>query len=226
MQTSTKKGPAAVEKGITMLGAFRIWLIVCRLPWTTVGMAAKTRIPIFSICVRDAPEIMFVSSPAASMISWVTPSNRSPSMLATTLQMQASEKLSAREPRASPVIPMMPETSPKADSSVLTRGLPGTASMAAIFFRTSSVPVRKGLMYLTSMQSLRPGKWMRFPPGIDLPILYGVQPTCQAAARSLSTREAPVPAGPRRSAGRWRRRGPQAIGGSARAPRRRKRPSR
>ncbi|OPY08296.1 MAG: hypothetical protein A4E67_01021 [Syntrophaceae bacterium PtaB.Bin038] len=87
-----------------------------------------------------------MSSPVASMISWVTPSNRSPSMLATILQMQASEKLSARDPRASPVMPMMPETSPEAASSVLTRGLPGAASMCAIFFRTSSVPARKGLM--------------------------------------------------------------------------------
>jgi len=98
------------------------------------------------------------------MISWVTPSNRSPSMLATTLQMQASVKLSAREPRASPVMPMMPETSPKADSSVLTWGLPGTASMKAIFFRTSSVPLRKGLMCLTSMQAPRPGGMQAAPP--------------------------------------------------------------
>src|SRR5512139_2901275 len=80
-------------------------------------------------------------------------------MLETILQMHFSEKLSARDPTASPVIPMMPETSPEAVSSFFTEGFPGTASRKAIFFKTSRVPFRKGLMYLTSISVLRLLLW-------------------------------------------------------------------
>jgi len=101
--------------------------------------------------LREDPEIILVSSPTASRTALSISVCFSPSIFSTIPIIQASLKLMAREPLASPVIPMMPEMSPQAVSSVFAKGLPGTGLMKAIFSMTSIVPYIKGLINLTSI---------------------------------------------------------------------------
>jgi len=72
-------------------------------------------------------------------------------MLETIFRMLLSLKLSASEPRAAPVRPMIPEMSPRARLSFLRKGFPALGSTNAMVFRTCTVPLRKGLMNRTSM---------------------------------------------------------------------------
>ena len=64
-------------KGSEMTGSLVIKLISTFWPTTTVGSAALSLYPSFSICTLVCPEMIFVSSPMASTTSGVTPGTSS-----------------------------------------------------------------------------------------------------------------------------------------------------
>jgi len=99
---------------------------------------------------------MFVNSPTASLISPFRSLISSPSILETIFRIAPLLKLSATEPTAAPVRPMMPETSPCATLSLFRYGFPARGSTKAIVLITLTVPSKKGLMNLTFMSSFLP----------------------------------------------------------------------
>ena len=134
-----------------MIGDLDTWAMVCPSPMITVGVDPWKVMPISDSPALAWPEIMFVISPTASLVSWIMSWTSSPSMDLTTAMAHFLEKETEILPFFIPVKPMTAETSPEATLLVFTKGLPGVGSIMAMVESTLIVALIKGLATSTPL---------------------------------------------------------------------------